>query len=231
MNFEQMIMQDGFMAVNFDLWLLLVNYKIPSIFISSKTINETRFNFTEFVCYKEPNVTKYVFILVPAMYARDLRDPKLLPKYKLIIDDNENINIDIDVLEPKKCLNAINIAIDNYILVEEYLDFIFEKDITTNYKRKQKGIRKPIEFEIVSKEEPKLTEGEENIYIEVKPKVRKLKAIKLKSKIILEKSEQIIPVKKRKTKKIIVNPPGKTGKKTKKNKEFVVDLPDQGIYP
>jgi hypothetical protein len=230
MNFEQMITQDGFMAVNFDLWLLLVNYKIPSIFISSKTINETRFNFTEFVCYKEPTEKKYVFISVPAMYVRDLRDPKLLPKYKLIIDDNENINIDIDVLEPNKCLNAINNAIDNYILVEEYLDFIFEKDITTNYKRKQKGVRKPIEFEIVSKEEPKIIEGEEKFDIE-KLKVRKLKAIKLKSKIILEeKTEEIIPVKKRKTKRIIVNPPGKTGKKTKKNKELVVYLPDQGIY-
>ena len=44
MTFEQMIMQDGFVAINFDLWLLLVRYEIPSIFVSSKLIPETRFN-------------------------------------------------------------------------------------------------------------------------------------------------------------------------------------------
>ena len=74
-----MIIHDGFVAINFDLWLLLVNYKIPSIFISSKKIPETRFNENEFVCYTEPDVQDYVFILVPAMYRRH---SNLLPELK-----------------------------------------------------------------------------------------------------------------------------------------------------
>ena len=50
-TFEQMIIQDGFLPINFDLWLLLVRYEIPAIFISSKLIPETRYNSLEFVCY------------------------------------------------------------------------------------------------------------------------------------------------------------------------------------
>jgi hypothetical protein len=52
-SFEQMIIHEGFSAVNFDLWMLLNKYKIPSIFISSKGIPESRFNKTEFVCYRK----------------------------------------------------------------------------------------------------------------------------------------------------------------------------------
>ena len=74
---------------------MLVYYKIPCIFISSKLIPETRFNAQEFVCYTEKNVTKYVFILIPAMYRRQI---KLLPKYKIIVE-KENINIGLDKLK------------------------------------------------------------------------------------------------------------------------------------
>ena len=52
-NFEQLILQEGFGAVNFDMWILLFKYEIPSIFISSKEIPETRFNKKEFVCYMD----------------------------------------------------------------------------------------------------------------------------------------------------------------------------------
>ena len=48
LTIERMILQDEFYAVNFDLWLLLNRYKIPSIMISNKPISETRFNHNEF---------------------------------------------------------------------------------------------------------------------------------------------------------------------------------------
>jgi hypothetical protein len=237
MSFEQMIIQDGFVAVNFDLWLLLVNYKIPSIFISSKPIPETRFNSNEFVCYTAPDVKDYVFILTPAMYRRQ---SKLLPEYKLIVD-NENINIDISILEQSECFNNIENSIINYITIEDYLDFIFEKDITTKYKPRQKGIRQPAEFESVSvkKPEEEVVEFGEELEIEPKQKMRKLKGKKIKPTIILEEAEEAIenpddkevrleeivfpeeqleitPIKKRRTRKqreqkLKVNPPGKKG--------------------
>ena len=170
LTFEQMIRQDGFIAINFDLWLLLVNYKIPSIFISSKNIPETRFNANEFVCYTEPDVKEYVFILVPAMYRRN---NNLLPEYKLIIDETtKNININIDVLDQESCIDNIEKALVDYNTVEDYLDIVFKKDIKTKYKPRKKGLREVPEFEFI--DEP------------IKDDEPKKKVKKLKQSIILE---------------------------------------------
>jgi hypothetical protein len=247
MSFEQMIIQDGFTAVNFDLWLLLVYYKIPSIFISSKPIPETRFNSNEFICYTEPETKDYVFILTPAMYRRQ---GNLLPIYKLIVD-GEDIKIDKNVLDQSICYNNIESALINYITVEDYIDIVFEKDITTKYKPRQKGIRQALEFEIESEKIPEEQIIEEGnvIDIEPKPKIRKLKGKKLKPTIILEEAEEaiekpeeevnleeivfpdeaieIIPIKKRKTRKqreqkIKVNPPGKKSTRRKLPDSFEI---------
>jgi hypothetical protein len=255
MNFEQMIMQDGFVAVNFDLWLLLVNYKIPSIFISSKPIPETRFNSNEFVCYTEKGVKDYVFILTPAMYRRQ---PKLLPEYKLIVN-GEDINIDIEILSQSECFNNIDNAIVNYFTSEDYLDLIFEKDITTKYKPRQKGIRQPAEFETVipspKKSEEMVEMGEE--ILEIEPK-RKVKGKKLKPTIILEEAEEaiekpqekemkieeivfpeeqleIVPVKKRRTRKqreqkLKVNPHGKKGTRRKLPEDVEIPVEFEEVY-
>jgi PII-like signaling protein len=143
MTFSEMIMQDGFIGINFDLWLLLVHYKIQSIFISKKVLPETRFNLFEFVCYKdETDNNNFVFIMTPAMYRR--LDNKL-PHYKVIVDDNENININLDNIKNIKCKNEcieyIQEAINGYYSIETYLDDIFHKDITTNYKFRQPDLR------------------------------------------------------------------------------------------
>jgi hypothetical protein len=246
-------MQDGFVALNFDLWLLLVNYKIPSIFISSKPIPETRFNSNEFVCYTEKDVINYVFILTPAMYRRQ---PNLLPEYKLIVN-GEDINIDIRNLEKSECFSNIDTAIVNYFTIEDYLDYIFEKDITTKYKPRQKGIRQPVEFEIVSpspspKKSKEMVElGEEILEIEPRPRVRKIKGKKLKPTIILEEAEEamerpvekeiqideivfpeekieITPIKRRRTRKqreqkLRVNPPGKKGTRRKLADDVIIE--------
>ena len=103
MNFEQLIIQDGFIAVNFDLWLLLVKYKIPSIFISSRDIPETRFNLKEFVCYTSENTDKYAFILTPAMRKRKLNE---LPTYGLIVNKNK---IDIQLSDIPRSEGLTNI--------------------------------------------------------------------------------------------------------------------------
>ena len=245
MTFEQMILQDGFIAVNFDLWLLLAKYKIPSIFISSKPIPETRYNSKEFVCYTEANTKKFVFILTPAMYRRN---NNLLPEYKLIIN-GEKIDINIDDIN-NACLNNIENAIINYVSIDDYLDLIYEKDNTTKYKPRQKGLRVLPEFEIVGEEEiDKEEKGEEEkgeeeqIEIIPKKKIRKIKP-KTRPTLVLEEAEealeqdnpvqkeqmehiifpdeeiQITPVKKRKTRKqreqkVKVNPPGKKGTRRK----------------
>jgi len=245
-NFEQMIMQEGFVAINFDLWLLLVYYKIPTILISSKQIPETRYNAKEFVCYTEPKSDSYVFIVTPAMYRRL---GNKIPEYKVIIDDKGKIDVALKEIKDKTngCLKNIENAIDNYISVEDYLDVIFEKDITTKYKKKQKGLREVnLDFDIVEEPLPIIdaTEKEKDILIEEEMELleptKKKKVKKLKQRIILEEEEkkeeekkeeaiefEIIPVikKKRRTKMLRVNPPGK--RKTKKLLPENVEIIDE----
>jgi len=252
-TFEQMILQDGFIAVNFDLWLLLVHYKIPSIFISSKLIPETRFNAKEFVCYREPNVNKYVFILIPAMYRRERT---LLPKYKIIVD-GENVNINLDKIKQENCFDDIDKAFKKYINIEEYLDVQFFVYKTTTYKPREKNIRPPIEFEEVNEE---VKEGEEWEELELPPKIKKIKnqkpnKEKLKTTIILEEDENpeeltkgieegLFPEeqfdfeqkskekqkKKTKKQKINVNPPGKKGTRKKVDVNFEISEKSDEIF-
>jgi hypothetical protein len=238
MTFEQMIIQDGFIAVNFDLWLLLVKYEIPSIFISSKNIPETRYNLKEFVCYTTSHTTSYAIIVTPAMYRRSGKD---LPIYRLVYNTYNNFKINLNGLPKTECLRNIENAIDQYVSVEDYLDIVYEKDVTTRYKPKQRGLRN-IEFEIEEEEQEnqKAEEALEEIEPVKKPRAKKLKAKKIPVTLVLEEEVEevqpptmnldeilkpeeemeIIPVKKRKTKKqrektLKVNPPGKKGSRKK----------------
>jgi hypothetical protein len=243
MTFEQMIIQDGYIAVNFDLWLLLVKYEIPSFFISSKNIPETRYNLKEFVCYTTPQTEDYAIIVTPAMYRRSGKE---IPIYRLIVNSDKNFRINLNELPKTECLRNMENAIDQYVSIDDYLDIVFEKDVTTRYKPKQKGIRN-IEFEIVEEndspqkeivEEPIVEEENIEIIPKKKPRAKKLKGKKIESTLVLEdeveevaqdpdnidhilnpiEEIEIIPVKKNKTKKrvIKVNPAGKTGSRKKK---------------
>jgi len=151
-SFEQMIIQEGFSAVNFDLWMLLNKYKIPSVFVSNKEIPETRFNKTEFVCYKREQEEEqavpiretiretisndgYVFILTPAMYKRNKLENA---EYKLIISESGKMIIPLVSL---KDATTVVEAVTNYYSIEDYLEHIYEKDNTTKYKPRKKGTR------------------------------------------------------------------------------------------
>jgi hypothetical protein len=123
LTFEQMILHDGFSTVNFDLWVLLNKYEIPSILISSKPLPETNKQRTEFVCYKSTNDI-YAFIVVPAMYSRQ---NKTIPEYKVIVnaDGSEQINITEIPMTDNQCIVSINEAInneDNTYSIEEFFD-------------------------------------------------------------------------------------------------------------
>jgi hypothetical protein len=172
-NFREMILQDGFIPVNLDIRLLLIKYKIPSFFISKKFLPETRFNKKEFVCYtnESENINEYAFIITPAMYRRK-RDK--LPIFRVIL--NEENNTKIDIRNITSCNTNIREAIESYIPIEEYIDFIFEKDLTTIYKQRQKGLRE-LEFEIDEEEK------EEEV---PKPKKKKYKK---EVQLIIEEDE------------------------------------------
>ena len=181
-DFKQMILQEGFGSVNFDLWILLVKYKIPSIFISSKVIPETRFKYKEFVCYKDnTGENKFAFIVIPAMYKRqNLKNPE----YKLIVNENGEIPISLDVMIEENCSRNIDNAISRAMPIKKYIDIVFEKRLTTKHPR-----RKPdavnIEFvEVSDTPMPELEEGSPKLF-------KQKKGRKLNSKTILEEDEDI----------------------------------------
>jgi hypothetical protein len=244
MNFEHMIMHDGFGAVNFDLWLLLVKYEIPSIFISSKEIPETRFNRKAFVCYKDSKTNgKFVFIVTPAMYIKKrLKNPE----YRIILNENLEEIISIKALKDDECLENIEEAIEIAYSVEQYIEDVFKKDNTTKYNKRQKDIRK-LDFDIVSEVHDISEDVSDEESDDSKKRVIKLKkGRKLKQNIILEEEveeekpfEQSIldteefeielpstPEGKKKKKKsrrkykIIANKNQKQNGKTKKNNSF-----------
>jgi hypothetical protein len=145
-NLEDMIKKNDFIALNFDLWLLLSKYEISSIFISSKVIPETRFNEHEFVCYSKSNEDNYVFIITPAM---SKRKQEKTPTYRVIKNNKNSIKIRLPkLINDNNCLNKISAAIQNYITVEEYLDKVFKKDVKTIYKPRQQGLR---DYKVVHK--------------------------------------------------------------------------------
>ena len=193
MNFDQMILQEGFGAVSFDLWILLVKYEIPSIFISSKVIPETRFKRTEFVCYlDDKHEDNFAFIVIPAMYKRqELKNPE----YKLIINDQQQVNISLQSLNEGECLHHIEEAINIAYPISKYIDEIFEKRLTTKHPaRKANAVN--IEFMEVSQSallgepEPKSKPDVINLLdiLEEEPKkvIKLKKGRKLKPTIILE---------------------------------------------
>jgi hypothetical protein len=160
LTFEQMIVQEGFSPVNFDLWILLNRYKIPSLFISTKEIPETRFNKTEFVCFtnleimetvNEQNIDKasqYVFIVTPAMIKRSGLEAA---EYKVVLNATKDMIININEMKDSA---AVIEAIKKYYTIEDYVDHIYEKDNTTKYKPRKKGTR-VIEFVEEPEEEEK----------------------------------------------------------------------------
>ena len=169
--FQQMIQQNEFVAVNFDLWLLLAKYEIPSIFISNKPIAETRFINKEFVCYTANNVTEYVFIIIPAMLKKIDNN---FHEYKLIVTDKTDVKINIDNINEGVCKSNIQTAIDSYITIDNYI----ENYIVTQKIPKQKGTRN-IEY----KNTLGISIGEK--------KNRKLKAKKINYTLVLEEGEEV----------------------------------------
>ena len=191
MNFEQMILHEGFGAVSFDMWILLVKYEIPSIFISSKVIPETRFKNKEFVCYlDDKHDGRFAFIVIPAMYKRqEMKNPE----YKLIVDEHKQIKISLRALKQGECLQNIDEAVNRVYSVKNYIDEIFEKRNTTVHPaRKADAVN--IEFVEVTNdaaESPVVREKETEK--EKEPKIVKLKkGRKLKSSFIIEEDKEDI---------------------------------------
>jgi hypothetical protein len=222
-NLVDFIVNDQYCFTNFDLWLLLNKYKIPSIFISTFHIPESRFTTNQFVCYSNEIDKEYIFIGV----SNDNSN------YKLIVNNQGKIYISLDSLINSECKRKIIHSIENIVTIDNYIK-VFKKIIK---KKKNKNKTNDIDFDIVEDKEiiekketiekPKKEKIEKKEIIEKPKKIKKIKnkpILVLEEDIELEKEvtpepvdkPQVIEVKKKQTRKTS----NLTNKKTtKKNKE------------
>jgi hypothetical protein len=182
MTFEKMIDLAEFNTVNFDLWLLLNRYEIPSIMISKNDFKQMNNNVM--VCWRPENSSVYAIILVPIM---NIKKADEFNQYKLITQGEANVRINVTELRnPKKpeseCLGKINTAIQQYSPIDQYFDnyvsdtvikpVILDKLIQyeREFIRKNKA---NIIFDIVGQSADSSSNSDTDI-LEIKPKVKKL---------------------------------------------------------
>jgi hypothetical protein len=195
LSFSNLIYTDNYFLTLFDLWLLVVKYKIPTIFISQKTILQTKYEKHEFLGYGSRD-DDFAFIVVPGFR------PENIPSYKLILSNEGDAFISLNKLN-NVCLERIYSAIENPVTINEYLQ-IFEKPKATVYIKKKPS--KPI---LILSE----SDNEEEV-VKPKPKVQRKKKIIIEEETPPTNLEMVAPNKQ--TKKTAKNiKPKKDG--TKKN--------------
>ena len=168
MDFDELIMNEGFIPTNLDLWILLRRLEIPSIFISIKFIAETRFNKKEFVTYYNSENTDMAVIIIPASFQRKRG---VYPIYKLILNNSNDEKIDINIIKSSEELSE---ALEKQITIKDYLDKFFIKDNKTKHKKRKPGKRafdELLEKEIKQREISK----KDNYNISYKPGERERK--------------------------------------------------------
>ena len=132
---DEMINDIEYYLVNFDLWLLLESYKIPSIFISNSHLPDKKSPYFEFVSYKsidnnDNNDNRYVFIITPGLYTDENHK---YPEYKVVIDSDNNMDIDLNTLNTGECFDNVHRSMELYYDVETYI---------RSYKKKSKKIQR-----------------------------------------------------------------------------------------
>jgi hypothetical protein len=114
LSFSNFIYTDDYFLTLLDIWILVNKYKIPTIFISSKTILQTNYTKEIFVGYSNDD-DKFVFIVVPSFKHQSI------PKLKFIETDNNDVFINMNRLDTE-CISKIKNSLEEKISVEKYLD-------------------------------------------------------------------------------------------------------------
>ena len=175
LSFASFIYTDNYFLTTLDLWLLVLKYKIPTIFICQKWILQTKYEMHEFVGYGDVE-DKFAFILLPGFR------PQNIPVYRLVQSETKDIFIPINKLNDE-CLEHVRTAINNKLSISEYLE-TFEKPTKTNYdRRKQAGLI----IDDTPDEQPK----------------RKTKLI-IESDSPISAEEVLVPAKKKRTRKKVL---------------------------
>jgi len=126
--FSNFIYTDNYFLTTLDIWLLVVKYQIPTIFISQKTILQTNNEKTEFVAYGNRE-DDFAFVILPGFRAENI------PGYKVIISNEDDIFIPLNKLN-ENCVDRIHNAIENQTTITTYLQEFIKPKKTTYIKKK-----------------------------------------------------------------------------------------------
>jgi len=146
LSFQNFIYTDSYFITNFDIWIMLEKYEIPSMLISSKTLLETNHKKNVFVINGNDR-SDFIFIISPALRAENI------PKYKIVQSPEKKITFPISVT---KCEDSLREAVREKITITDYLSS-YKKEKTTKYKLKNPNpkprVKKMPKLAIVDEEE------------------------------------------------------------------------------
>jgi hypothetical protein len=207
LTFSNFIYADNYFLTTLDLWMLVVRFQIPTIFISQKPILETDYKTHEFVAYQNTTVDRegvsdgFAFIVVPAFRAESI------PSYKRIVDENSGAMVSLQRLPEGDCREKLLRAMTDSLSIEEYL-LNFSKPRKTEYVKKG-PVRLVIQDTVVV---------EPSAPPEIEKTEKRVKKLKKKLKIVEEEEpeapnmEEVAEKPSRKTKKLVLRGNNKTKK-------------------
>jgi hypothetical protein len=125
LSFQNFIFTDSYFITNFDIWIMLEKYDIPSILISSKTLLETKHTKNVFIL-NGTEKSDFIFIISPGLRAENV------PKYKIVQSPEKQIFFPISIT---KCEDVLRGAVREKISIDDYLSG-YKREKTTKYKLK-----------------------------------------------------------------------------------------------
>jgi hypothetical protein len=146
LSFQNFIFTDSYFITNFDIWIMLEKYDIPSILISSKTLLETKHTKNVFIL-NGTEKSDFIFIISPGLRAENV------PKYKIVQSPEKQIFFPISIT---KCEDVLRGAVREKISIDDYLSG-YKREKTTKYKLKNPNpkprVKKIPKLAIVDEEE------------------------------------------------------------------------------
>jgi len=121
LSFSTLFLTEGYFITTLDIWILMEKYKIPTIFISSKPILQSRGNYTSWVAYGNRG-DRFIFLVLPGLRAENI------PKFKIIQSPDTEITFPISVLQTADCIQQMERTIKEHVSLEEYLKNFNKKE-------------------------------------------------------------------------------------------------------
>jgi hypothetical protein len=131
LSFLNFIFTDSYFLTPFDIWLIVNKFKIPTMFISSKYIFQTKYESHAFLAYgKESDA--FCFIVIPGLKS------EIIPRFKVIVSNNDTSDI-VNTSEMFFSLKKLNNTCDNYqSLLKAINDKVTVEDFLTTFVKPKK---------------------------------------------------------------------------------------------